>query len=163
MHLHSLKFIPKLINIILEFCDEHPQQIFWTSFFVYLISDVLFLLFHTPEYGYEQVNVYEILGLIIIPIVIMYSNKDLYKTKHILRREVSLIYLLFLIISIIDLLIAVYSIFVGKISFVFAIFVSIIMFVLCALMTHSVFQVAFNSVKSFVILFTDYIKSFFRK
>lgn len=140
----------------LAFCDNHLKTIWRLSIIIYSVSSLLFTLFHTPKYGYSSLSGFEMFFLAIFPIVVIYSQKDLYKTTRIEKRNVTLVYLSFLLVSIIELLIGVYSIIFGEISILAAVFISIAMVIVCAVMTYVVFQLAFNNIN---LLLKEVIKT----
>lgn len=134
------------IERFLTFCNDHLKTIWRLSIIIYFVSSLLFILFHTPKYGYENVSGFEMFFFTIFPIVVIYSQKDLYKTTRIEKRNVALVYLTFLLVSIIELLVGVYSVFFGEISILVAVFISIAMIIACAVMTYGVFQLAFGNI-----------------
>lgn len=134
------------IKRFLAFCDNHLKTIWKLSIIIYFVASLLLILFHTPKYGYSNMSGFETFFLAIFPIVVIYSQKDLYKTTRIEKRNVTLVYLSFLLVSIIELLGGVYSIVFGEINILVAVFISIAMFIACAVMTYGVFQLAFSNI-----------------
>lgn len=131
------------------FIDRHQNAVAYSSLIITIISEILYVYFHTYEYGYSSTISENIPNAVFVPLVIAITI-FLIKSSKLVKRFASYVYCLFFLISVIKLIGALYCIFIGDLSPIQVIILSVPLIIGFILLCVSFFKQSGISAKVFL-------------
>lgn len=158
----------KIIIKILSWLDNHQKETIIIAFLLSVLSGMLYLFFHTTDYGYSAQVEDNIFGSFFSPLMIMLMI-PLYKVEdaRINKRTITYFYLLVLLSSLCEVVIGLLFTFGYKLSFVAitAIFLPLFIFLIYLLYKTRVFykELAIRTGKDIKLYFRFIVDSLKKK
>jgi len=109
----------KVIETILAFFDKHQKETIYSALIMSIFSGILYMFFHTTEYGYDA-EINDNLFFSIFPIIMVISTSRLHKinSDKLDKRIVTYFYLLVFITYFAEVCIGLYCVLVKDISII---------------------------------------------
>ena len=134
---------------ILCFADKYQNAIAYSSLIITIISEILYVYFHTYEYGYLSTVSDNIPDAVFVPLAIAITI-ILIKNSKLVKRFATYVYCLFFLISVIKLIGALYCVFVGDLSPIQIIIFSVPLIIGLVLLCISFLKQSGITVKNFL-------------
>ena len=107
--------IKNILEKFFSFVDKHQNIFIFTSLAITIISEILYVFFHTYEYGYSATIEDNIPQAVFVPLI-MIITISLVKNSKLIKRFVTYVYCVFFLISIIKFIGALHCVFIGDLS-----------------------------------------------
>ncbi len=121
----------KTLGKVLSFIDNHHKETFYLILALTVISEILFIFYHTPVFGYANATIEENLKSTLITVMVFMPIIMCHKRyiEVFEKRDITYFYIILLASSVFQIFADFYCIFVGDIPLVIVFLIYIPLFI----------------------------------